>query len=83
MPFYKTAGVARLLGESYTRIFWLIRTDKIEPPHKDSSGDYVWLPEDIDRVRAALKARDERKAVLLKPEVQNMACNDRNQRKKA
>ena len=41
---------------SYWRLFGLLRNGVIQPPGKDSSGDYVWLPEDIDRARKALTA---------------------------
>jgi hypothetical protein len=56
MSFLKSAAVADLLGVPYWRLFDLLRTRKLTPPAKDSSGDYVWLPEDVERARAALRA---------------------------
>jgi DNA-binding transcriptional MerR regulator len=57
MRFSKTKAVADLLGITYHRLFELIRSNKITPPQKDSSGDYVWTEQDIERARQALAAR--------------------------
>ena len=57
IPYLKTPAVARLLGVPYPRVMALIRWEYIPAPAKDSSGDYVWLPEDVDRARKALAAR--------------------------
>jgi hypothetical protein len=35
----------------------LVRWEYIPAPAKDSSGDYVWLPEDVERARHALADR--------------------------
>jgi hypothetical protein len=54
IPYLKTPDVARLLGAPYWRVLALIRWERIEAPAKDSSGDYVWLPDDVERARQAL-----------------------------
>jgi hypothetical protein len=64
ISYLKTPAVARLLGAPYWRLLSLIRWGRIEAPAKDSSGDYVWLPEDVERARKALgesggEVRDE------------------------
>jgi hypothetical protein len=56
-PFQKTPAVARQLGTTYHRLIGLLRFDKIPPPGRDSSGDYAWGPEDIERARQALQAK--------------------------
>ena len=66
-PFLKTPAVARLLGISYHVLRGLIRFDKLDPlPARDSTGDYLWYPEDIDRVRAALASRRQQKQLVSK-----------------
>jgi hypothetical protein len=51
----KTPAAARALGTTYHRLMGLIRFDKLNPaPQRDSSGHYVWSPEDMERARAAL-----------------------------
>jgi len=65
MPYRKTPTVADLLGISYWRLINLLRTRRLVPPQKDTSGDYVWTPEDVERARqvfAATPARDSRSA---------------------
>ena len=57
MGFYKTKAVADLIGITYHRLFELIRSNKIPPPQKDSSGDYIWCEQDIERARQALAVR--------------------------
>jgi hypothetical protein len=54
IPYLKTPAVARLLGVPYWRLSSLIRWGRIEAPAKDSSGHYVWLPDDVERARQAL-----------------------------
>jgi hypothetical protein len=54
IPYLKTPAVARLLGVPYWTLMSLLRWERIEAPAKDSSGDYVWLPEDVERARQAL-----------------------------
>jgi hypothetical protein len=58
IPYLKTPAVARLLGVPSWRLSSLIRWGRIEAPAKDSSGDYVWLPEDVARARQALAGKN-------------------------
>ena len=61
LPYLKTPAVARQLSVPYWRVIGLIRWGAIDPPAKDSSGDYAWLPEDVERARRALEdTRSER-----------------------
>ena len=64
MSYRKTPVAARELGETYHRLMGLIRFNKIKPPERDSSGDYVWTDEDLARAREALQVGRRRKAVL-------------------
>jgi hypothetical protein len=51
----KTPELCRRLGVPHGRLANHIRNGKITPlPAKDSSGDYVWTPEDVKRARKAL-----------------------------
>jgi hypothetical protein len=61
MPYLKTSAAADLLGIPYYTLAALMRSRRLLPPSKDSSGDYVWTPDDIDRARAALAARRRRR----------------------
>jgi hypothetical protein len=65
MPYLKSRAVATELAISYYRLFELIRSGKLTPPGKDSSGDYIWTPEDVDRARQALAVGRRRKAVAV------------------
>jgi hypothetical protein len=56
MTFRKTPAAARELGISYTTLINLLRYDKMTPPAKDSSGDFVWADADLKRARHALAA---------------------------
>jgi hypothetical protein len=58
----KSLSVSRELGCSYHSLLNLIRFQKIDPPVRDESGDYAWLPSDIARARAALDARQRKEA---------------------
>jgi hypothetical protein len=57
MAFLKTPAAADLLGVGYWRLIGLLRSKRLAPPQKDSSGDYLWTPEDIERARQALAGR--------------------------
>lgn len=59
----KTREVADLLGTLSYRLYYLISVNKLPAPHRDGSGDFAWLPDDISRARAVLEGR-QRKAVL-------------------
>jgi hypothetical protein len=63
MLHVKTPVAAKRLGVPYHRLIGLLRADRIEPPAKDSSGDYVWSAADIERAREALQTGGRRKAV--------------------
>ena len=53
----KTSDVSRLLGIRYFTLFNMIRYERIPAPSRDSAGDYVWWPKDVDRARKALNER--------------------------
>jgi predicted DNA-binding transcriptional regulator AlpA len=59
--------VARALNVSTERLYALIRSGRLPEPARDSSGRYCWLPEEVDRARAALQVdrrrREHRKGV--------------------
>jgi hypothetical protein len=54
LTLLKTGAAADALGVPESDLHYLVRRKRIPPPPKDSSGDYVWLPDDLDRARAAL-----------------------------
>jgi hypothetical protein len=49
----KTREAARELGMTITRLKSFISNDKIAPPKKDCSGDFIWTDNDIERARQA------------------------------
>ena len=61
MAFFKTPAVADLIGVSYYRLIGLLRSRRLAPPQKDTSGDYVWSDGDLERARQALAAKNRRK----------------------
>jgi hypothetical protein len=61
MPFRKTPLAARELGIRYYTLIGLLRSDRIPPPPKDSSGDYCWGDTDLERARQALQSARQRK----------------------
>jgi hypothetical protein len=64
MLWCKSRAAADQLHVSYWQLFNLLRTNQLQPPAKDTSGDFVWMPEDIERARLTLAARRaKRKAV--------------------
>jgi hypothetical protein len=63
MNLRKSPIAARELGISYSRLCWLLRADKLTPPLKDSSGDYVWADKDVEAARRALAIDRRRKVV--------------------
>jgi hypothetical protein len=50
----KSPLAARELGITYHQLIGLLRFGKIDPPPRDSSGDYLWFPEDLRHARRAL-----------------------------
>jgi hypothetical protein len=57
----KTPRAAEALGISYSRLINLLRSAKIEPPQKDTSGDYLWTEHDLSAARIALSMSIRRK----------------------
>jgi hypothetical protein len=57
ITYLKSRAVADLLNIPYYRLFELLRSKRLTPPAKDTSGDYIWLPEDVERIRTALAAK--------------------------
>jgi hypothetical protein len=54
----KTPAAARALGVTYHVLRGLLRFDKLDPlPQRDSSGDYLWFPDDMERARELLADR--------------------------
>lgn len=62
MQQLKTSQVARQLGTPYHRIASALRAQKLSPPGKDFSGDFVWTEADVEALRQAL-AEDRRRKV--------------------
>ena len=60
MGFRKTPVAARELGITYHRLIGLVRYGKIDPPSRDTSGDYQWADADLERARQALTASRRR-----------------------
>ena len=57
----KSPVAARELGISYSRLISLLRSERLRPPQKDSSGDYLWTEQDLAAAREALAAAARRK----------------------
>jgi hypothetical protein len=60
--YRKTPVAARELGITYTKLIGLIRYGRLEPPGRDTSGDYVWTDADLERARQLLAAPGQRGA---------------------
>ena len=54
MNYRKTPVAARELGVGYFQLYDLLRFGKIDPPARDSSGDFIWTDADLERARNAL-----------------------------
>lgn len=54
--FRKTPAVAKELGIRYSRIVSALRYGKLDPPGKDTSGDFVWTDADVARLKEALQS---------------------------
>jgi hypothetical protein len=61
----KTPLAARELGITYSHLIRLLRNDRLAPPGRDSSGDYLWSDNDLERVRQVL-AKGRRRAKAAK-----------------
>jgi hypothetical protein len=57
IAYVKTPEAAKSIGVSYHRLINLVRFGKISPPARDSSGDFLWTPDDLQRAREAFEAR--------------------------
>jgi hypothetical protein len=55
VSYCKTPMAAAACDCTYWELIGLLRSGRLTPPAKDSSGDYVWTPEDVERARAALR----------------------------
>ena len=62
-PPLKTPQAARQLNIPVYVLTGLFRYGKMNPPGKDSSGDYFWTPEDLERARQALARGRRRQGV--------------------
>jgi hypothetical protein len=63
--YRKTPVAVRELGTTYHKLIGLIRFSKIEPPPRDTSGDYLWDDAALERARQALKVDLRRKGAKL------------------
>jgi hypothetical protein len=61
MTHRKSPAAAKELGISYYRLIGLLRSEKVKPPRKDSSGDYLWSDQDLAAARVALSVDRRRK----------------------
>jgi hypothetical protein len=61
MTYRKTPIAARELGIPYHTLIGLLRYNKMAPPDRDSSGDYVWTEKDMERARKVLAAMHQRR----------------------
>jgi hypothetical protein len=59
MSFQKTSELVHQ-AISYHRIVAALRTGKLAPPRKDSSGDYVWSDADVERLKKVLAETSQR-----------------------
>jgi hypothetical protein len=55
----KTPAVADEIGVSYVRLYNLLRYRKIDPPARDTSGDFVWSPKDVDAAQKAIQTSEK------------------------
>jgi len=65
MATRKSFIAADELGISYYRLIGLLRSRKLPPPSKDSSGDYIWTDDDMDNARQALRLGRRRSATRM------------------
>jgi hypothetical protein len=63
ISYLKTAVAAERLDVPPYRLTNLVRYRRIPAPPKDSSGDFLWSPADLERARQALAAGRRRKGV--------------------
>jgi hypothetical protein len=63
MQYRKTPSAAKEAGIRYSHLVSLLRTGKLAPPQRDDSGDYIWGPDDIERIRQAARIGRRRQEV--------------------
>jgi len=56
----KTRDVCQLLGVRYHTIFNLIRYEKLPAPERDSAGDFIWWPKNVEAARNAVKSNERK-----------------------
>jgi hypothetical protein len=59
--FRKTAVAATSIGVAESYLISLIRRKAIVPPQKDSSGDYIWTPENIAAAKAQVDETQQKR----------------------
>jgi hypothetical protein len=57
----KTKDVCREKGVSPLRVRYLLDTLQLQPPTKDSAGDYRWSEVDVERLMAVVSTRRRQK----------------------
>jgi hypothetical protein len=57
----RTGEAVRRLGCAYWQLIGALRGGKLQPPAKDSAGQFVWTEEDLERARKALATDRRRK----------------------
>jgi hypothetical protein len=67
MSFYRTRDVQEMLNVELHFITDLLRRRKVQRPEKDSCGQYVWWPQDIERLRVAIAEHYARRGVRGRP----------------
>jgi hypothetical protein len=55
--YRKTPVAAQELGITYWQLIGLLRSGRLTPPGRDTSGDYVWTDADLTRARKAMAAQ--------------------------
>jgi hypothetical protein len=63
MNVRKLPVAAKELGIPYYRLISLLRAEKVAPPQKDPSGDYIWTDADLEAARRAMGVDYRRKRV--------------------
>jgi hypothetical protein len=59
----RTRRAAEELGITEGNLHYLIRSRKLRPPERDSSGDFIWRDSDLEAARQALRIDRRRKVV--------------------
>jgi hypothetical protein len=62
--YQKSTQLCDTLGIPYWRLVYLLQARRVPKPNRDSSGDYLWSPAEIEAVRRALASQRQRKAVV-------------------